>query len=55
MLRKYNSAIRVGGLQWLYLQKLSQRTGIPAATLCRLAIEELKRTKLGLLVKDDMI
>lgn len=55
MLKKYNSAIRVGGLQWLYLKKLSSRTGIPAATLCRLAIEELKRTKLGLLVKEDEV
>ena len=55
MLKKFNSAIRVGGIQWLYLKKLSERTGIPAATLCRLAIEEFKRTKLGSLVKEDEI
>jgi len=55
MLKMYNSAIRVGGMQWLYLKKLSERTGIPAATLCRIAIEELKRSRLGLLVKDDEV
>lgn len=55
MLKKYNSAVRVGGLQWLYLKKLSERTGIPAATLVRLAVEEFKRTKLGSLVKADEV
>jgi len=55
MLKKFNSAVRVGGMQWLYLKKLSERTGIPAATLVRLSVEEFKRTKLGSLVRADEI
>ena len=55
MLKKFNSAVRIGGMQWLYLKRLSERTGIPGATLLKLAVEELKRTKLGLLVKEDEI
>lgn len=52
-IRKFGSAIRVGYIQWAFLQRLSQKTGIPAASLLRMSVEHFKTSQLGKLIRED--